>query len=260
MEVRFEGRMADACLVDVAPCVEGDIPTLIAFEEQMARELGCPADDPRGAYDAEWFAACCRGAFVRDNGHACPARTHVARQGARVVGGIMCFLDRARFSAARGDAGAKRAHKRARAVVQPFLELFWLYVTPAARKARVGAALLAAALSDARRTWADIERVRLHCITTNATGFAFWTRMGFAAGRQLKDYPVDGMCAWRMERPIGEQSVNGARSGAIDARAPASAAPAASSSATAPHARDALPRTIVVCGPCLLYTSPSPRD
>lgn len=211
--------------VAIGPCVEADIPSVLAFEAAMAVELGCPADDPRGAYDADWFSDCCRGTFQRDNGHSLPARTLIARQGARVVGGIMCYLDRARFSP--GGAPAPGGRKRRRAVVQPFVELFWVYVAPAARKARVGAALLAAALADARQAWPDAERVRLHCITTNLTGHAFWTRMGFANTRRVKDYPVEEMSAWRMERAVHGALPPPEAAGERD---------------------DPLPRALVVCG------------
>lgn len=199
----------------------------------MALELGCPADDPRGAYDADWFSECCRGTFKRDNGHALPARTLVAWQGTRLVGGIMCYLDRARFTSAMPSA--RGANKRRRATMQPFVELFWVYVAPAARKAKVGATLLAAALADARQVWPEAERVRLHCIATNYTGLAFWTRMGFARMREVKAYPVEGMTAWRMERTVSSEGED------------AALAPAGTLGAEVTPL-DPLPRVVVICG------------
>jgi carbohydrate kinase (thermoresistant glucokinase family) len=218
---------------DISAAAEGDVPALLAFEKAMAVELGCPADDPRGSYDADWFGACCRGAFVRDNGHSLPCRTLVAREvadGGRVVGGIMCYLDRARFAASTGE-GAK--HRKAG--MWPFVELFWVYVDPSARKAHVGTALLAAALADASGAWPETEVVRLHCLQTNAPGFAFWSRMGFAVVRAVKDYPLEGMSAWRMERPLLRPTAAAPATAPLSARAPSSSSAA-------------LPAALVVCG------------
>jgi gluconokinase len=142
--------------------------------------------------------------------------------------------------------------------------------------------VVAAALADARRAWPDAERVRLHCITTNQTGFAFWTRMGFATTREVKAYPVEGMSAYRMERLVLPSPAAASEAAGLEEKQPtqpaapqakrrvvpvpvataasaADAAPAAAAEVSPPTAaapapaaegacRDPLPRATVVCG------------
>lgn len=178
-------------MTTISRCREADLPRLVAFDKAMSVELGLPQDDPRATYDTAWFQECLRGRFVRDNHQVKSAVTLVARAEEAVVAGLLFYLDEAALRPTKG----RRGHR----IREEFVEVFWMYVDPGHRKGGVGARLVAGMVDHVRAQLPRVRRLRLHCLTSNTAGQAFWQRMGFAALRTVRAYPMEGFDSLRME-------------------------------------------------------------
>ena len=194
----------------------GDLDALVSMDHAMAIELSLPGH-VLPDYGREYFAKRClpdRRKFRNWMSHTLTADGNGAGGGGAPVGFCICSLE------SRAAAAGTKRRKRRR--VQ-YVELFWIMCARPHRRRGLARRILARVVADARAAWGDgVAELRLHVLTNNFDGIAFYKRCGFVeVGARKRGYPNEAYDCVRMAKPMPTTTLSSSSSSSAAAAPPA---------------------------------------